>query len=199
VQPVNSTPQPAATPAPKAERLAVSVYQAAQEALKNDLQQARELAADYEFHLARKTNELAELRRESEAAFSELARLRGEVSELRHERLQLANEVARIAGLEFRLKRATEDKEILRNELQAAKAVRPVDLHKEPEAPVQFPTADANDPLSGTDRVYAKRLLLQLATQLDELRDLVDPDPARKPAPPKTPSEGQIIELSFGG
>ncbi len=177
----------------------VSVYQAAQEALKNDLQQARELAADFEFRLARKTNELADLRRESEAAFAELAKLRTELSELRYERQQLANEVAQIGGLEFRLKRALEDKEILRNELQAAKNARIViEQPKEPAAPVQFPTPNANDPLSGTDRVYAKRLLLQLASQFEELRNLVDPDPSRKPATPKEPSEGQIIEHSFG-
>jgi hypothetical protein len=175
-----------------------TVLVAQYKAIKNDLEQARELAADFQRQLAAKTNECAELKRASEV---ELARLKAEIGQYREERLRLANDVARIGGLDFRLKRITEERDGLRSEVESLRTQLAFQAWKtpEPSAAVPFPLADGQEPMSGHERTYAKRLLVQLAASLDELRDVVDPNPDRKPAEAKPGGAGEIISISFVG
>ncbi len=178
-----------------------SIVVAENEALRNDLAQARELAADFQRQLAEKTNECADLKRNSEAGQAEIGRLRSDISELRHERLQLANDVARIAGIELRLKRTSDERDELRAQIELLKARAAVEPPKETaaEASVPFPEPEEDGPLNGNERVYARRLLLQLAASLDELQTLVDPQREEKPAIEKPAKEGEIIAVSFIG
>ena len=192
----NAAGEPASPVMPPA-----SIVVAENEALRNDLAQARELAADFQRQVAEKTNECADLKRTSEAGQAEIVRLRSDISELRHERLQLANDVARIAGIELRLKRTSDERDDLRTQLETLRARATMELPKEAaaEASVPFPEPDENGPLSGNERVYAKRLLTQLAASLDELQTLVDPQREEKPPIEKPAKEGEIIAVSFVG
>jgi septal ring factor EnvC (AmiA/AmiB activator) len=168
-------------------------------AVKNDLDQARQSAADFQRQLAAKTNECAGARRAFEV---EVARLRAEVADYREERLQLANEVARIAGLEFRMKRITEERDGLRSQVETLRAQLAAQTWKAPEPlapPVPFPLAASQEPMSGNERVYAKRLLMQLAASLEELRDVVDPNSERKETETPGPKTGEVISISFVG
>ena len=178
-----------------------SILGAEIEALKNDLAQARELAADFQRQLAEKTNECADLKRTAEAGQAEIGRLRSDISELRHERLQLANDVAGIAGIELRLKRTSEERDELRAQLEGLRARTTVGQRIEmaSEGSVPFPEPEALGALSGNERVYAKRLLTQLAASVDELQTLVDPQREQKPRMEKSAKEGEIIAVSFVG
>ena len=91
------------------------------EALLNDMEQARGLAADYQRALAGKSNEFAELKQVFEKTQRDLAHLQGSVTELREERHRLANEAMRAAALELRVERITNDRDQLRAELEALK------------------------------------------------------------------------------
>lgn len=168
-------------------------------AVKNDLEQARESAADFQRELAAKTNECAEAKRAFEV---EVKRLRAEVAGYREERLQLANEVARIAGIEFRLKRISEERDGLRRQVEVLRAQLATQTWKGLEPltpPVPFPLAAGQEPMGSSERVYAKRLLMQLAASLEELRDVVDPDPERNATEAPVQKSGEVISISFVG
>ena len=74
------------------------------EALQNDVQQARELAADFQRQLAGKSNEFAALKRVFQETRSHLERLEVGIRELREERHRLASEAMRAAALDSQLK-----------------------------------------------------------------------------------------------
>jgi chromosome segregation ATPase len=62
-------------------------------ALQNDLEQAQEMAADFQRQLAGKSNEVAHFKSVLEKTQEDLARMESHVAELRKERHRLANEV----------------------------------------------------------------------------------------------------------
>jgi chromosome segregation ATPase len=70
------------------------------EALRNDVQQSRELAADFQRQLAGKSNEFATLKRVLDESRVHLAKLEHSIQLLRDERHRLANEAMRAAALE---------------------------------------------------------------------------------------------------
>src|SRR3954465_14458792 len=77
------------------------------EALKNDVEQARELACDYQRQLAGVSNEHATLKQLFEKTRADLVQLHQGISQLREERHQLANEAMKAAALELKVARIT--------------------------------------------------------------------------------------------
>lgn len=91
------------------------------EALQNDVQQARELAADFQRQLAGKSNEFAALKRVFHETRTHLEKLEQGIKELREERHRLANEAMR--ALAFERQVTDRDAQIARltQELEALK------------------------------------------------------------------------------
>ena len=91
------------------------------EALQNDVEQAQELAAEFQRQLAGKSNEVAEFKQIFEKTQKDLARLQASITELREERHRLANEAMRAMALERRLAEVTAERDRLIKELTLAK------------------------------------------------------------------------------
>lgn len=88
------------------------------EALLNDMQQAKDLAADFQRQLAGKSNEFAQLKQLFEKATADLAHLQGGIVELRAERHRLANESMRATAFQLKLAQVTGERDRLRVELE---------------------------------------------------------------------------------
>ncbi len=88
------------------------------EALQNDLEQAKLLAADYQNQLSNKTNDYAALKRTLEKTFGDLEKLQSHIIALREERHKLANEVMKVVSLEAKLAAAEAKIASLTDELE---------------------------------------------------------------------------------
>ena len=95
-------------------------------ALQNDVQQARELAADFQRQLAGKSNEFAALKRVFQETRTHLEKLEQGIKELREERHRLANEAMRalaferqVDDLDAQIARLTQELEALRQKQKA--------------------------------------------------------------------------------
>lgn len=88
-------------------------------ALQNDLEQAQEMAADFQRQLAGKSNEVAHFKALLEKTSADLLRLEGHTTELRQERHRLANEVMVAAELKFTVEDLRNERELLRRESEA--------------------------------------------------------------------------------
>jgi chromosome segregation ATPase len=129
---LNTTPQPpapaqgeagiapGAAPAPKpAVNPNLSANLSADyEALQNDMEQARELAADFQRQLAGKSNEFAQLKQLFDKATTDLTNLQAGIVELRQERHRLANESMRATAFQMKLGQVTAERDRLRMELE---------------------------------------------------------------------------------
>jgi chromosome segregation ATPase len=191
------------------------------EALKNDVEQAKVLAADFQQQLAGKSNEVAHLKQVFEKTSRDLANLQAGITALREERHRLANEAMRAVALEHRLKKA--EAEILRLKAEAEKSslreharesqivmltgelekVRDKLAESQAQA-VQVaplpPRAPAVRP-GGSD---AKALLAEATETLERLRALVKeedggtiPATTRRPSSRPTPAQDNFIDISF--
>ncbi len=89
------------------------------EALRNDVQQANELAADFQKKLAGKSNEFAILKQVFEKACQDLGQLQVGITQLREERHRLANEAMRATALQMKLTNVTNERDRLRKEMEA--------------------------------------------------------------------------------
>lgn len=92
-----------------------------QEALRNDLQQAQELALDFQRQLAGKSNEYAQLKQVIEKSTQDLAHMQKHIEELRAERHRLANEAMRAVAFEAKLNRVTEERDRLKADLEVVR------------------------------------------------------------------------------
>lgn len=92
------------------------------EALKNDLDQAKDLAADFQRQLAGKSNELAHFKALLQRAQDDFNRLEGHIEELRRERHRLANEAMRATALDAQLLRKNEEIERLRDQIETLRS-----------------------------------------------------------------------------
>ena len=97
------------------------------EALQNDVQQARELAADFQRQLAGKSNEFAALKRVFQETRTHLEKLEQGIKELREERHRLANDAMRalaferqVADRDAQIARLTQELEAFRQKQKAA-------------------------------------------------------------------------------
>jgi septal ring factor EnvC (AmiA/AmiB activator) len=88
------------------------------EALQNDMQQAKELAADFQRQLAGKSNEFAQLKQLFEKTSADLAQLQSGIVELRAERHRLANESMRATAFQLKLSQVTAERDRLRVDLE---------------------------------------------------------------------------------
>jgi chromosome segregation ATPase len=94
------------------------------EALKNDVEQARELACEYQRQLAGKSNDHALLKSLFEKTRDDLVHLHKGIAELREERHRFANEAMKATALEMKLERMTRERDQLQNEVQALRNIR---------------------------------------------------------------------------
>lgn len=137
MSPPTSTPEaPAAVP-PVGQSSLGSAVAADLEALRNDVESARELALEYQCQLAGKSNEFAQLKQIFEKTQVDLTHLRKAIAELRDERHRLANEAMRATAFERRAQRLTEERDKLFQDLdglrreQAQGQAREAQLHEE--------------------------------------------------------------------
>lgn len=91
------------------------------EALKNDLLQAQDLAADFRQQLAGKSNEYAQLKQILEKTQQDLEHLQAGIVELRAERHRLANEAMRAVAFEAKLAKVTGERDRLRIDLEVVR------------------------------------------------------------------------------
>ncbi len=92
------------------------------EALQNDMEQARELAADFQRQLAGKSNEFAQLKQLFEKTTVDLAALEAGIVELRAERHRMANEAMRARAYEVKLAKVTTERDQLQQEVHQLRA-----------------------------------------------------------------------------
>lgn len=88
------------------------------EALQNDMQQAKDLAADFQRQLAGKSNEFAQLKQLFEKATADLTSLQAGIVELRAERHRFANESMRATAFQHKLTQVTSERDRLRVDLE---------------------------------------------------------------------------------
>jgi chromosome segregation ATPase len=88
-------------------------------ALQNDLEQAQEMAADFQCQLAGKSNEVAHFKSVLEKTQEDLARMESHVAELRRERHRLANEVMVATGSKELLENLRAERDQFRREAEA--------------------------------------------------------------------------------
>jgi chromosome segregation ATPase len=192
------------------------------EALKNDVEQAKVLAADFQQQLAGKSNEVAHLKQVFEKTSRDLANLQTGITALREERHRLANEAMRAVALEHRLKKA--EAEIARLKAEGEKASQREHARESQiaqltgelekvrqqltEAQAQAvqvtplpPRAPASVRPGSSD---AKALLAEATETLERLRELVKeedggtiPAVTRRASSRSAPAQDNFIDISF--
>ncbi len=119
--PASSDTSPSCRGAPPALGSSVS---ADLEALKNDVEQAREMACEYQRQLAGKSNDHALLKTLFEKTRDDLIHLHKGIAQLREERHRFANDAMRATALEMKLERMTRERDQLQSEVQALRNIR---------------------------------------------------------------------------
>src|SRR4051812_35613295 len=89
------------------------------DALRNDLEQAQELAHDFQAQLNGKSNEAAHFKQLLEKTQATLARLQDDIKKLREERHGLANDVMRLQAIELQKAQITGERNRLAAELDS--------------------------------------------------------------------------------
>lgn len=92
--------------------------QAETAALRNDLDQATHLAAEYQRRLSSKNNDFAAIKMTLEKALTDLDTMQNTIGELRTERHRFANEAMRAIALERRLQKVAAERDLFRAELE---------------------------------------------------------------------------------
>jgi chromosome segregation ATPase len=116
---VESVDAPQAAPVGRTNPHLTANLRADYDAIRNDLEQAQQLAADFQRQAADKSNESAHIRRLLEKTKADLTQLEAHVSELRLERHRLANDLMIAAATELELRKVKKDREQLRTELES--------------------------------------------------------------------------------
>jgi chromosome segregation ATPase len=112
-------PPPAAPSAPPGQLSSLGTKISADlEATRNDLEQVRELAAEYQRELSGKSNELAGLKQLFEKTRQHLIQLELNVKTLREERHRLANRAMEADALEMKLQKMTAQRDRLLAEIE---------------------------------------------------------------------------------
>jgi chromosome segregation ATPase len=88
------------------------------EALRNDVQQANELAFDFQRQLAGKANDFALLKQVFEKAREDMGRLQADITALREDRHRLANEAMKSEAYQMKLTSVTTERDRLRIDLE---------------------------------------------------------------------------------
>ncbi len=206
-------------PAPLTNPNLSATLRADYDALMNDVQQANQLAADFQRQLAGKSNEVADFRRLFEKTQTDLGHLQKSIDELRQERHRLANEAMRAVAFERKLTEMTAERNRLRIELDVMRqgiASNTEDLERrlrERDAQVtrlaheldtlreQLLSGNAPAPTRGGGDPAVKAVLADLWSALNRLQTTLDPKNAVPafPAPSvQAPAASEeFIDISF--
>ena len=196
-----------------------STLSADYEALRNDLEQANELAADFQRQLAGKSNEFAHMKQVFEKTQTDLAQFQTSIVELRQERHRLANEAMRAVAFEMRLKDMTAERDRLLAELESARenlghAKQTEHRAKAPDALIARLTAKVEslkDQLAAARRAGGavpapvgedpelKSIVESMSDSMERLRELIDLKPsASKRQRRGEPDPEDHIDITFG-
>ena len=126
--PVPAAHAPAASPLTNPHLSAT--LRAEYEALLNDMEQARDMAAEFQRQLAGKSNEVVQFREHCEKTQVDLTRLQTSITALREERHRLANEAMRATALTRKLADITTERDWLIAELERTKASHTADIQE---------------------------------------------------------------------
>lgn len=189
------------------------------EALQNDLEQANQLAVDFQSQLAGKSNEMAHLKQVFEKTARDLSNLQAGITALREERHRLANEAMRAVALEHRLGRMEVENARQKTEAEARLAALAVEVREarvrnqaqeeriaqlldevKLKAELAAGRAPAVAPKAVLADAEARALLTTASDALARLRALAHASgPARKiPSGGKpTTADSEFIDISF--
>jgi hypothetical protein len=163
------------------------------DALQNDVQQANDLAADFQRQLAGKSNDFALLKQVFEKTREDLGHLHAGIAALREERHRLANEAMKGEAYKMKLTSVTGERarlridlEVIRNALAASKEEMTRCLHQRDKQ-----IADLT-----VENTQLKQALLEARRRSPEMPQAPSPTP---PAPKLAPAEKSFaeVEISF--
>ncbi len=117
--PLKTTDRGAVTGQPMTNPNLSASLRADYEALQNDVQQAKELAGEFQRQLAGKSNEFADLKRLFEKTRNDLVRLEANITEIREERHRLANKAMEAIAFERRITERDAEIEKLKAEIDS--------------------------------------------------------------------------------
>jgi chromosome segregation ATPase len=191
-------------------------------ALQNDLEQAQDLAADFQRQLAGKSNEVAHFKVLLEKTYNDLARMEGHVAELRAERHRLANEVMCDTELKESLKetvaRIEGERDQFRREAEALRSalttstgesherikLQEMEITRLRAALEASRNRPANPPrVPGEIAAGVHDRIAELSATVERLETIIREHPAgrgssSKPAPAKAdPGRDEFIDISF--
>src|SRR4051812_6810109 len=169
-----TSPTPEAAPVAAAPRALGTSVSADLEALKNDVEQAREMACEYQRQLAGKSNDHALLKSLFEKTRDDLVHLHTGIAQLREERHRFANDAMKAMALEMKLEKVTRERDHLQSEVQALRSVRASE---------------------------ADERVIQLSRELERLRRQlrpVEPTPVAVSPAPKVNRTAETIAVGFG-
>lgn len=197
-----------------------STLSADYEALRNDLEQANELAADFQRQLAGKSNEFAHMKQVFEKTQTDLVQFQTSIVELRQERHRLANEAMRAVAFEMRLKDMTAERDRLLTELESARhthatvAKKTEHRAKAPDALIARLTAKVESlkdqlaaarraggavPASVSEDPELKSIVENLSDSMERLREIIELKPsASKRRRRGEPDPEDHIDITFG-
>ena len=163
------------------------------EALRNDLQQANELAADFQRQLAGKSNDVALLKQVFEKTREDLGHLHAGIAALRAERHRLANEAMKgeaykmkLAGVTGERSRLRIDLEVVRSALAAVKEEMARSLHQR-DRQIAYLTIE---------NTQLKQALLEAQRRFVQAGQVPAPTPPAPKCP--QPDDGAAeVEISF--
>jgi chromosome segregation ATPase len=179
-------------------------------ALQNDLEQAQEMAADFQRQLAGKSNEVAHFKVLLEKTLQDLARMEGHTSELRQERHRLANEVMIAAELKERVKDLSAERDQIRKELEVLRAaltsanvehqeqIKKKDIEvNRLRAALEAARASHENAVSagGQPAASVRDRISELSATVERLESIIRERPAK--SGPASKSDSGFIDISF--
>jgi septal ring factor EnvC (AmiA/AmiB activator) len=163
------------------------------EALRNDVQQANELAAEFQRQLSGKSNDFAQLKQLFEKTQEDLSHLNAGIAALREERHRLANEAMKGEAYKMKLASVTNERarlridlEVIRNALAASKEEMTRCLYQRDKQIAELTV----------ENTQLKHALLEARRRSAESA----PSPSPAPAAPKTIYEdgaAAAVEIAF--
>ncbi len=129
------------------------LLQAETAALRNDLDQATQLAAEYQRRLSSKNNDFAGLKMALEKALADLDAMQSSIGVLRAERHQFANDAMRAVALELRVQKIATERDHFCRELDEQQRRCTCDSAPAPATPSR--PAKANSTAAAMPSVYS--------------------------------------------
>ena len=214
---MTATTEHAKSSAPLTNPALSSTIRAEYEALQNDVEQAHELAAEFQRQLAGKSNEVAEFKQLFEKTQTDLTRLQTSITELRAERHRLANEAMRAMAFERKLAEVTADRNRLQAELDLAKKSVIKDANESErrlldrdaqiaklslqliELRERYPASRTPAPASpaGGNDASLKVVLSEMWRTLERLQTILDPQGAPPKPKANASANEEFIDISF--